>query len=271
MTGPHRRAALLLPLLLFACAPEREASAPAPRGGFAPLRYDYLPPVRLNVERLRLDEAFAPPSGPGEVGPLAPVGVAGTLFLMARDRLKAVGVGGAATFSIQTASITRAGNALNGILAVRLDVRDSDNVNRGFVEARVTGTRGMGGQDTRAALYDLLKSMMDDMNVELEYQIRRELRDWLADAPAAPVRRDPAGNTSQPKRAPAKPASSARPPAPQPEAPPSVPSTPEASPPPEPTEPATVPPTVSPLFPAPDAASPPFQAAPPQPPPAPVE
>ena len=265
MAGPNRRAALLLPLLLVACVAEREEPASAQRGGFAPLRYDYLPPVRLNVERLRLDEAFAPPSGPGEVGHLAPVGVAGTLFLMARDRLKAVGVGGAATFSIQAASITRMGEALKGVLAVRLDVRDADNANRGFVEARVTGTRGVGGQGERAALYDLLKSMMDDMNVELEYQIRRELRGWLADAPASPARRDPAANPAPPKRAPAKSPSPERSTPPQPEASQSAPSPPVSSAP-EPTGPAPAPSPVSPPSPAPDAPSPPSQAAPPPPP-----
>ena len=40
--------------------------------------------------------------------------------------------------------------------------------------------------DLPAALYDMTRAMMDDMNVELEFQIRRSLRDWLQDPTAAP-------------------------------------------------------------------------------------
>jgi hypothetical protein len=30
----------------------------------------------------------------------------------------------------------------------------------------------------------MMKSMMDNMNVELEYQLRNKLKSWLVDAPA---------------------------------------------------------------------------------------
>ena len=240
MTGPRRRAALLLPLLLLgACVAKPEYAGPPSRGDFPRLSYDYLPPVLLNVGRVRLDEAFAPPAGEGEVSQLAPVRVAGALFQMARDRLKAAGTDGYATFSILGASITRRGDTLTGALAVRLDVRDTDNTRNGFAEARVTGTR-TALPDQRAALYELLRAMMDDMNVELEYQIRRELRGWLAGAQAAPPPREPG---PKPKRRPAGPSESPRPP---PETPaPEAPAAPDA-PAPSPEPPPAAPPAPSP-------------------------
>ena len=47
-----------------------------------------------------------------------------------------------------------------------------------------------GIDDPAGAAYDMLKDMMDAMNVEFEYQVRRSLRDWIqetaTDAPAPP-------------------------------------------------------------------------------------
>ena len=47
----------------------------------------------------------------------------------------------------------------------------------------------------RTVLYDMTKSMMSDMNVEFEYQIRRNLKDWLTNgaAPGMPVEQAPLG------------------------------------------------------------------------------
>jgi hypothetical protein len=69
-------------------------------------------------------------------------------------------------------------------LAVRVDVRDDDGTNTGFAEARVSAKHTGPVADQRAVLYDMMKSMMDNMNVELEYQLRNKLKSWLVDAPA---------------------------------------------------------------------------------------
>ncbi len=39
--------------------------------------------------------------------------------------------------------------------------------------------------DERGTLYDLEKQLLDALNVELEYQVRRNLKDWLVAAPSA--------------------------------------------------------------------------------------
>jgi hypothetical protein len=193
-TRMPRRLALLGPLLLAACGDE-DVPAPAVRRDFPALRYGYLPAIRLSVAHVDMGEDFVPPSGGGEIIGASPADPVETLQAMARDRLKPEAAGGVATFRIQAASIVRDRDTLNGRLAVRLEVHDADDTNSGFAEARVTATHTGPIQSQRAAVYDMLKSMMDDMNVELEYQLRNKLRAWVVDtpaeAPSAPRPADP--------------------------------------------------------------------------------
>jgi hypothetical protein len=182
-----RRVVLFLPWLLAACGDDDEPPQPRVRRDFPPLRYGYLPPISLNVQRVEMAEGFVPPSGDDEVSDASPVSFSDTLYAMARDRLKPVATIGTATFKILTASVTRHRDTLNGVLAVRLDVSDADGGNSGFAEARVNANHSGSVSDLRAAVYDILKSMMDDMNVELEYQLRNKLRAWVIDTAPTPA------------------------------------------------------------------------------------
>lgn len=178
MTGSTklpRRTALLLPWAAAACGGD------APTRALPSLHYDYLAPLRLNVATV--DAGDAPPPSPIEAQSPAPLGT--TLRQMALDRLAAGGTSGRAVFTIDTAQVDRSSNHLDGLAAVRLEVFTADGARAGFAEARVTRSSVIGG-NLRETLYDLTRQMMDDMNVELEYQIRRSLRDWLQDPTAAP-------------------------------------------------------------------------------------
>jgi hypothetical protein len=200
-----RRILLLLPLLLTACGGEPEVPAPEGGGDFPPLRYGYLPPIRLKVERMETDRDFVLPTGDDEMIGLSPVDPAETLFAMARDRLLPVAQSGTATFKIVTASIIRHHDTLSGVLAVRLDVEDAGN--SGYVVARVTAKHSGPIPNPRAAVYDLLKSMMFEMNVELEYQLRNKLKAWVVDTQAqpAPPPQPPAPPATPPPPPPAPP------------------------------------------------------------------
>jgi hypothetical protein len=183
-----RRLMLSLPLALAACGDDDEPAKPV-RRDFPPLRYGYIPPISLNVQRVEMAEGYVPASGDEEIIGSSPIDPVNTLFAMARDRLKPVAPTGTATFRILTASIIRHRDTMNGVLAVRVDVSDADGTNTGFAEARVTATHSGDITDQRAAVYDLLKTMMERMNVELEYQLRNKLRSWVVapEAPPAPV------------------------------------------------------------------------------------
>ena len=190
---------------------------------FPPLHYEYLPKLRLNVGQVEVVDHSLPVS-PQDVASSAPVVPAQPLAQMARDRLFAAGTAGSATFVIDQASIVREpGGALDGQLAVHLDLTTPDGRHTGYAEARVARQHipGSEAEDGSANLYDLTRQMMDAMNVELEYQIRRSLRSLVVEGGAVP-----APVAVQPLQTP-----TAVPPVPPPPAlPPAVPDTQQAAP-----------------------------------------
>jgi hypothetical protein len=176
-----RRSSLLLPWLLAACG-----------GGdsdrlFPPLHYSYLTPLRLNVAAVRIEQRFVPSGVEPDVSQLDPMPPVDALHNMAADRIQALGSSGQAAFIIQDASLVRQKDTIVGNMAVELDIYTSANTRAGFAEARVSRTHTGDVDDLRATLYDMTKDMMDTMNVEFEFQLRRSLRDWLLPDSAVPI------------------------------------------------------------------------------------
>ena len=181
-----RRTLLLLPLAVSGCGGDRPT-----RQGFPALTFGYLTPIRLNVASV--EDAPLPPPGPLDALDPAPPGP--TLLQMAQDRLTAGGSLGRALFTVETATLTRSGNGLDGTFSVRLDVMTSDGTRAAFAQARVSRRVDGIGSDLRAALYDITAQMMNDMNVEFEFQVKQSLRDWLQETTTAPA---PAAVEQQP-------------------------------------------------------------------------
>ncbi len=181
-----RRSSLLLPFLLLACSEK-------PPRTYAPLHYGYLTPLRLNVAAVRIEQRFIPSGAPPDVSQFDPAPPLQALRSMAEDRLQALGSSGKATYSIQDASLTRNGDTIQGTFAVRLDLYAGGNTQSGFAEARVSGTHTGDIDGLPSTLYDMTKDMMDRMNVEFEFQVRRSLRSWLLPegAPQTPVEQQP--------------------------------------------------------------------------------
>ena len=154
--------------------------------------YSYLTPLRLNVGQIRIEDHVPPPTGSDDLGPTSPVPPDQALEQMAKDRLVAAGSSGTAVFSIDQASITgQPGGALDGTMAVHLDIVSNSGGHAGYAEAHVSRQfvpgSSTGDDGTRAQLYALTTQMMQDMNVEFEFQLRRTLGDWMLDASGAPV------------------------------------------------------------------------------------
>jgi hypothetical protein len=162
------------------------------------------------------------PSGVApDLSPLDPVQPVDALRQMAQDRLKPFGAAGQAVFVIQNASVLRDGDTITGTFAVRLDIYTSANTRVGYAEARVAHSHSGHVDDIHQVLYDMTKQLMDEMNVQFEYQVVHSLRDWVA-----PVGGGPAPVQQQPLGAPG----AAPPPPPPVAAPPGLP--PPGSPPP---------------------------------------
>jgi hypothetical protein len=149
---------------------------------FPPLTYDYLTKLRLDVSAIEIDDSWNAQFGATQIGALSPVRPAAALRQMAQDRLVAAGESGRAIFKIQDATISQIRSRLQASFAVQLSLSTTDGTRSGYAEARVVRSSTLLDDDApalRAALYQITKATMDDMNVELEFQVRRSLRDHL--------------------------------------------------------------------------------------------
>ena len=155
--------------------------------------YSYLPKLRLNVAGLSIIDHAMGAGASGDLAATAPTPPDQALRQMAQDRLVADGHSGSGVFTIDQASISGGdGGVLDGRLAVHLDILTAGGGHAGYAEAHVTrrftpGSSSVSDDGTRAELYELTRQMMQDMNVEFEYQVRRTLGDWLVDASGAPI------------------------------------------------------------------------------------
>jgi hypothetical protein len=178
-----------LPVLLSACGGEERPRA------YAPLHYDYLVPLRLNVSTIQIEQRFVPSGAPPDVSQYDPVPPVTALRTMAGDRLQALGTADLAVFVIQDASLTRRGDTLSGNFSVQLNIYNTPTNRAAYAQASVSSTYSGNLDDLSARLYDMTKDMMDRMNVEFEYQVRRSLGPWLLPAGAVrpPVESQPLG------------------------------------------------------------------------------
>jgi hypothetical protein len=177
--------ALWLALALAGCGGDEP---PVPQV-FAPLHYDYLPKIRLNVASIDVQD-HAPPAQPPDLAATSPVPPTQALEQMAHDRLFADGVSGSASFVIDQASILQEPNGtLDGRLAVHLEIKSGTGASAGYAEAEVSRQHipGSDPEDLRSELYTITRRMMDDMNVEFEFQVRRTLGRWLVSTTAVPA------------------------------------------------------------------------------------
>lgn len=180
---------LLAVLGLSACG-----DSPAPVVSYKPLDYSYLPPIMLKVASINVQNDYVPDSGAATLLGLDPEPPANAVMDMANHRLVANGTPGNAIFTVKTASIETVGNNLTGILTVRLDVASANGRSKGYTEASVNYSQTSPDQsnqgDMRAALYGITKHLMDQMNVQLQYQMQQHLSDWISystNAAVAPV------------------------------------------------------------------------------------
>jgi hypothetical protein len=183
-----RCAPVLIFCSLLALAGCGGAEAPLAEN-YAPLHYEFLKQLRLNVASVDVQDHSAP-VGPQDVTAQDPVSPGQVLAQMGRDRLFPAGTAGKAVFVVDEAAITQTdGGVLNGRLAVHLDVLTDGGTRAAYAEAQVTRQHvpGSDPENLRNNLYDMTRQMMDDMNVELEFQVRHSLHAWLVTNTAVPA------------------------------------------------------------------------------------
>jgi len=162
---------------------------PAPQV-FQPLDYSYLSPIVLNVSNITVQNTYVPDPGAATLIGQDPEAPANALTTMLQHRLVADGVPGNGSVTIENASIEQAGGNYLGVMTLRLDVASLDGRKTGFTEASVSVTQTAPDSDAtqdqiQAALYGITKQLMDQMNVQLQYQIQRNLGSWISYTPNA--------------------------------------------------------------------------------------
>jgi cell division septation protein DedD len=180
--------AILLPALLAGCAQHSEPTQ------FAPLRYDYLGQMNLNVSSLSIVDRTATHPVDGDIGPESPTPPLQAVRQMAQDRLAARGTvdsANTARFVIDRASILHLpGGTLKGNVGVHLDILAPNG--RRVASASAQASQSLhpdpsGEVASPANLYAVTRDMMQTLNVEFEYQVHHSLSKWLVDAGGTPV------------------------------------------------------------------------------------
>lgn len=181
-------AALLFPALLAGCADQKQPTQ------FAPLRYDNLSQINLNVNTLTLVDNTATHPVAGDIGYKSPTPPVQALRQMVQDRLAAKGgitSANSAQFVIDRASILHEpGGTLQGQIDVHLDILNPDGSKTAHTEAHATQSLHPDPTEeteSQANLYNVTKGMMDSINTELDTQVHRALGKWLVDAGGMPV------------------------------------------------------------------------------------
>lgn len=174
-----KKLGFMFPLLaLAACA----TTSPAPT--FTPLDYSYLPPILLKVSQINVTNSYVPTPSQAQTAAQDPAPPADTLMAMLNQRLRAAGQPGTGTVTVQTAYVDDVNGTLVGQMTVDVNLASADGRSTGFTEASVTATQtapdsGDAG-DMQAALYGLTKRLMTRMNVQLQYQIQKNLPQWVS-------------------------------------------------------------------------------------------
>jgi hypothetical protein len=170
------------------------SSSPPPT--FAPLSYDYLPPITLKVASVNLVDEYIPSPGAQTLIAQDPAPPPQVLAHMLTHRLVASGAPGTATVTIKAASIDQEGPSLTGTMDVELNLVSGDGRSTGYADATATASIPApdpnGSQaDVQTALYDLTEKLMNAINVQLPYQIDHHLMNWVV-GPGAPIGGDTA-------------------------------------------------------------------------------
>jgi uncharacterized cupin superfamily protein len=162
---------------------------------YKPLDFSYLPPLTLRVASVNVQNTYVP--GPDEATLIGedPEAPANAISDLLNHRLIPSGAPGTANVTIETASLDESGGTLTGTMAVRVDVASADGRSTGYTEASISHREAApdgnaSQEDVRAALYDMTKTLTEDLNDRLQYQLEHDLSSWMVyggSAGAAPV------------------------------------------------------------------------------------
>ena len=163
------------------------------------LTYGHLEPINLDVGRIEIVAQYVPPLKAPNVEHTFPTPPATAMRQWAKDRLRAVGEIRTARLVIKNASASETKLKITGglrgaftkdqserydvTLDVVLEVRGEDGVAVAFANAVVTRsktvTEGLSLDERARVFHEMTQSLMDEVNSELEKNIRQFLVQYL--------------------------------------------------------------------------------------------
>ena len=177
----------LLALLLTACQID------PPKATFPELTFDHRPPLRFDVARIEVEQAYEPSVEPPHVELMVPLPPAAAAARWARDRLSAEGADGRLVFTVREASVIEQPLDKTGGLAGLWTVDQSERYDARLVmtmtlinsfgaresSATVTATRSAtvpedaSLNEREAIWFALVEKLMRDSDHQLEETLRR--------------------------------------------------------------------------------------------------
>jgi hypothetical protein len=172
-----------------------------PRQRFADLTYGHFGQFRLDVAAIEIVSEYQSPLAPPHIEHLLPAAPEQTLRRWARDRLVATGAAGyrgrfvitdarvtetklAKTEGIRGAFTTDQAERYDGAIAAALEIRaERGNFRDGYAAASASRLRtvpeGISINARETVWFELVETLMNDFNAEMERQIRANLTRFL--------------------------------------------------------------------------------------------
>lgn len=171
----------------------------AQRSGFPQISVAHLQPIILNVARVEVVNEYVSPALRPNVEHEFPVSPAAVAINWGRDRLRAAGAYGVARVVVRRASVVevplKRSEGLKGlftrdqserydaVIDMMVEIRDESGKVRVTVESKAKRSRSVSENisliEREKVWFTIIESMMADLNVALENQIRIHMKDWI--------------------------------------------------------------------------------------------
>ncbi|MBI4184650.1 MAG: hypothetical protein HY521_11715 [Proteobacteria bacterium] len=193
-----KTAARMLVLAALAAALAACETVPPPRT-LPELSFAHLPPIRLAVARLEIDDRYQPPFKEPNVEHRLATPPARAAASWARDRLRADGADGVARFVISRAAVVEThlptrggivgvftrdqGERYDADLEVMLEILSERGTRLGFINAHASRSRtveeGISLAERERVWFEMTAALVQDLDGELGRQIRTHLGDFV--------------------------------------------------------------------------------------------
>jgi hypothetical protein len=170
-----------------------------PPSGFPQLSYAHLPPIKLDVAKIKIVSEYRSTGVSPNVEHLFPVKPQAAAERWSRERLKPVGDSGTARVTIRRASVvevplsrstgvramltTDQTERYDGVIEIAIAILDGAGRQSGAVVSRAQRSKSVPEDislhDREMTWFRMVEAMMNDINASLETQIKKHLRGSL--------------------------------------------------------------------------------------------